>query len=56
MGELSDFQRVQIVDACLAGASNQMATSLAVCRAAVFKVMMAYTNHGETSSASRYSG
>jgi len=57
MGDLSDFQRGQIVGACLAGASViKMVTLLDVSRAAVSKVMATYTNHGRTSSAKRNSG
>jgi len=57
MGDLSDFQRGQLVDACLAGASvTKMATLLGVSRAAVRKVMLAHTNCGMTSSAKRISG
>jgi len=57
MGDLSDFQRGQIVGVHLAGASvNKMATLLGVSRTAVFKVVMAYTNHGNASSAERNSG
>jgi len=55
--DLSDFQRGQIVGACLAGASlTKTATLLGVSSAAVSKVMMAYINHGKTSSAKRDSG
>jgi len=46
MGGFSDFQRGQIVDAHLAGAS----------RAAVSRVMTTYTNHGRTSSTNGNSG
>jgi len=57
MGDLSDFGTGQIVGACLAVASViKTATSLSVSRAAVSKVMTAYTNHGKTSSAERNSG
>jgi len=57
MGDLSNFQRGQLVGACLAGASvTKTATLLGVSRAAVSKVMMAYTNYGMTSSAKRTSG
>jgi len=57
MGDFSDFQRGQIVGAYLTGASlNKTATLLGVSRAAISKVMMAYTNHGKTSSAKKYSG
>jgi transposase len=42
---------------CLAGASViKTATSLGVPRAAVSKVMMAYTNHGKTSLAKKNRG
>ena len=52
MGDLSDFQRGQIVDVRLAGASvTKTATLLGVSRAAVYKVMTTYTHHGRTSSA-----
>jgi len=54
MGDFSDFQRGQIVGACLVGASViKMATLLGVFRAAFSKVMMTYTNHERTSSAKR---
>jgi len=54
MGELSDFQRQQIVGARLASASvNKGAILLGVTRAAVSKAMIANTNHGKTSSAKR---
>jgi hypothetical protein len=57
MGELSDFERVQIVGVCLAGASvTKTATLLGVLSATISKVMLAYTNHGKTTSAKRYSG
>jgi len=57
MGDLSDFQRGQDVGACLAGESiTKTVTFLGESRAAVSKVMMAYTNHGKTSSANRNSG
>jgi predicted transcriptional regulator len=57
MGDLSDFQRGQIVGAHIAGASvTKMATLLGVSRTAVSKVVMAYTNHGNASSAERNSG
>jgi hypothetical protein len=47
----------QSVVACLAGASvTKTATSLGVYRAAISKVMTAYTNHRKTSSAKRNSG
>lgn len=48
MGDLSYFQTGQIVGARLARASlSKLATLLGVSRAAVSKVMMAYTNHGK---------
>jgi len=57
MGDLSDFQRGQIVGAHLAGTSvTKTATLLGVSRAAVYKVMTKYTHHGRTSSAKRNSG
>jgi transposase len=57
MGDLSNFQREQIVSGRLAGAYvTKMATLLGVSRAAVSKVMTAYTNRGKTSLAKRNSG
>ena len=57
MGDLSDFQRGQIVGARVVGASvTKTVTSLGVSRAAVSEVMKAYTNHGKTSSAKRNIG
>ena len=57
MGDLSDFQRGQIVGALLAGASvTKMATLLGLSRAEVSRVMTASTNHWKTSSAKRNSG
>ena len=57
MGNLSDFQRGLIVGERLAGASvTKMATLLGLSRAAVSKVMTAYTNHAKTSSAKRNRG
>ena len=57
VGDLLDFQRGQIVGACLAEASlTKTATLLGVSSAAVSKVMGAYINHGKTSSAKRNSG
>jgi len=51
MGDFSDFQRGQIVDAHLAGTSvTKAATLLGVSRAAVSRVMTTYTNHGRTST------
>ena len=55
-GRLVRFFEEQLVGAHLAGASvTKMATLLDVSRAAVSKVVMAYTNHGRT-SAKRNSG
>jgi len=55
-GRLVRFFKEQMVGAYLAGASvTKMATLLDVSRAAVSKVMTAYTNHGMT-SAKRNSG
>jgi hypothetical protein len=57
IGDLSDFERGQIVGARLAGASvTKTATLLGVLRAIVSKVMLAYTNHGKTMSAKTNSG
>jgi predicted transcriptional regulator len=56
MGSLSDFERGQIVGACLAGASvTKTATLLGISRATVSKVMSAYANHGKPTSANRNS-
>jgi predicted transcriptional regulator len=57
MGDLSDFERGQIVGAHLTGASvTKTATLLGVSRAAVSKVMLAHKNHRKTTSAKRSSG
>jgi IS30 family transposase len=57
MGDLSDFERGQIIDVHLAGASvTKISTLLGVPRVGVSKVMLAYTNHGKTTSAKRNSG
>jgi predicted transcriptional regulator len=57
MGDLSNFERGDIVDVCLAGASvTNTATLLGVSRATVSKVMSAYTNHGKKTSAMTNSG
>jgi hypothetical protein len=50
MGDLSDFQRGQIIGGRLAAASvTKPATLLGVSRAAVYKVVTTHTNHGKTS-------
>jgi transposase len=57
MGDLSNFERRQIVGARLEGASvTTTVTLLGVLSATVSKVMSAYTNHGKTASAKRNSG
>jgi hypothetical protein len=57
MRDLSNFQRGQIVGVHLAVASvTTTATLLGVSRAAVSEVMLAYTYHGKTQSATRNSG
>jgi predicted transcriptional regulator len=57
MGDLSDFERGQIVGACFTGASmTETATLLGVSRVTVSKFMLAYTNHGKTTSAKGNSG
>jgi transposase len=58
MGDLSNFERGQIVGARSAGASvKKTATLLGILRATVSKVMSAYTmHHGKTASAKRNSG
>jgi predicted transcriptional regulator len=49
MGDMSDFEREQIICARLAGASvTKIATLLGVSRATVSEVMSAYMNHGKT--------
>jgi predicted transcriptional regulator len=51
MGDFSDFKGGQFGGARLVGISaTKMATLLAVSRAAVSKVMTAYTNNGKTSA------
>jgi hypothetical protein len=41
MGDLSDFEREQIFDACLAGApATKTATSLGIPRVTVYEVML----------------
>jgi len=57
MRDSSDFQKGRMVVARLTGASLiKTASFFGVSSAAVSKVMMAYTNHGETSPAKRNSG
>jgi hypothetical protein len=57
MGDLTDFERGQIVGARLAGASLiKNAILLDVSCATNSKVMLAYKNHGKTISAKRNSG
>jgi hypothetical protein len=57
MGDFLDFQREQIVGARLAAASvTKTAISLAVSRAAVSKVVTAYTDHGTTPAPERNGG
>jgi hypothetical protein len=57
MGNLSDFERGQIVGACFTGASmTETATLLGESRVTVSKIMSAYTNHGKTTSARRNGG
>jgi hypothetical protein len=56
MGDLSDFERGQIVGERLAGAAvPKTRTILGVSRATVSKVMSIYMNHGETKTAKRNS-
>jgi hypothetical protein len=54
---LSDFERGQVVDTRLARESvTDAATLLGVPRATVSKVMLAYMNHGKTTSVKRNTG
>jgi hypothetical protein len=56
MGDLSDFERGQIVGARLTGTSvTKTATLLRVSTAKISKVISAYTNHVKTTSAKRNS-
>jgi hypothetical protein len=57
IGDLSNFESGQIVGLRLSGASViKTATVLGVPRGPVSKVMSAYTNHGETTTAKRNNG
>jgi hypothetical protein len=57
MGDLSNFERGQIIGAHLAGASvTKTATLLRASRVSVSKVMSAYMNHGKTTSAKGNNG
>jgi hypothetical protein len=57
MRGFSDFERKQIIGDRLVGVSViKTATLLGVSRVTDFKVMSAYTNHGNTTSAKRNSG
>jgi IS30 family transposase len=57
VGNLSDFERGQIVSALLVGASVTITTTLlGVSIATISKVMLAHTNHLKTTSAKRDSG
>jgi hypothetical protein len=52
MGDLSDFERGQIIGTHISGASvTKTITLLGVSRSTVSKVVSAYTNHGKTTSA-----
>jgi transposase len=56
-GRLPNFERGQIVGACLVGASvTETATLLVASRTTVSKVMSAYTHLRKTTSAKRNSG
>jgi hypothetical protein len=56
MGDLSDFERGQIIGVCLTGASvTKTATLLGPWRA-VSKVLVEYMNRGKTTSDRRNSG
>jgi len=57
MGDLSEFQRGQIVGARLCGVSvTAVASVLGASPGTVSKVMTAYTTHGKTTSGKRNSG
>jgi hypothetical protein len=53
---MEDFKRGQIVGAFLAEASVTKTAILGVTRVTVSKVMLAYMNHGKTTSVKRSSG
>jgi hypothetical protein len=56
MGDLSDFERGQIIGVCLAGASViKTAILLGALRVTVSKVMPAYVNYGKTTLEKRNS-
>jgi transposase len=56
MGDLSDFERGQIVGVLSAGISvTKTATLLGVSKVTVYKDKSAYTNHGKTTSAKKNS-
>jgi CTP-dependent riboflavin kinase len=56
MGDLSGFERGQIIGARLAEASVIKTALLGVSRATASKVLSAYTNHRKTTSTKRNSG
>jgi hypothetical protein len=57
MRTLSDFERRQIIGASLVRASAiETSTLLCVLRTTVSKVMLAYMNHGKTTSVKTNSG
>jgi hypothetical protein len=56
MGDLSDFERREIVGEGLAGGCRKTKTLFVVSRATHSKVMSAYINHGKTTSPKRNSG
>jgi hypothetical protein len=56
MGDLSDYERGQILGARLVSSGKKTVTLLSVSRATVSKIMSAYMNHGKTTSVKRNSG
>jgi hypothetical protein len=51
MGHLPDFERGQMIDTCLAGASvTKTATLLGVSRVTISKVISTYANYGKNIS------